>query len=97
MEFLDEVSEALNRYFSILSHTGYKSYSEVNKLLVLSFIEEIICGPMSEFITEDDHRIISSSMICLYGSCMIPFPSSNNGYDNITFRVPNKCRLKNKS
>lgn len=91
MEFLNMVSSSLEKYFSLLSHTGYKSYNDVNKLLVLLFFEEMLCGPMSEFITKEDYKLIHSSIECLYGSCMIPYPTGRNGIDDITFGVPNKC------
>ena len=94
MEFPKEVSSALNRYFSILSYTGYKSYNEVDKLLVLIFMEELLCGPMSEFITEEDYRSIYSSIVCLQGSCMIPYLSGNKGVEDNTVLVPNRCRVK---
>lgn len=82
--------DALNNYFSLLSHTGYKSYNEVYKLLVLSFIEEMISGNMKEYITEEDYKYISSTMECLYGSCMIPYPNNNKEYDKTTL-VPYTC------
>lgn len=82
--------DALNNYFSLLSHTGYKSYNEVYKLLVLSFIEEMISGNMKEYITEEDYKYISSMMECLYGSCMIPYPNNNKEYDRTTL-VPYTC------
>lgn len=82
--------DALNNYFSLLSHTGYKSYSEVYKLLVLSFIEEMISGDMKEYITEEDYKYISSTIECLYGSCMIPYPNNNKEYDRTTL-VPYTC------
>lgn len=82
--------DALNNYFSLLSHTGYKSYNEVYKLLVLSFIEEMISGDMKEYITEEDYKYISSMMECLYGSCMIPYPNNNKEYDRTTL-VPYTC------
>lgn len=94
MEFPNEVSSALNRYFSILSHTGYKSYNEVDKLLVLIFMEELLYGSMSEFITEEDYKAIYSSITCLSGSCMIPYPSGNKGVNDNTVLVPNRCRVK---
>lgn len=94
MEFPNEVSSALNRYFSTLSHTGYKSYSEVNKLLVLIFIEELLCGSMSEFITEEDYKLIYLSITCLNGSCMIPYPSGNKEAADNTVLVPHKCKVK---
>ena len=88
------VSEALDRYFSLLSHTGYKSYNEVNKLLIIIFMVELLCGPMSEFITEEDHRYIYSSMNCLYGSCMIPYPIDSKGINDNTVLVPDRCGVK---
>ena len=96
MGFSNEVSNALNRYFYTLSNAGYKSYNDVDKLLILLFIEEILCGPMLEFITEEDYKLICSSMVCLQGSCMIPYPSNNEGVTDRTVRIPNKCGLKNK-
>lgn len=90
MVFRNEVSNALNRYFSVLSHTGYMPYNRVNKLVVLSFIEELVNGPMSEFITDDDYKSIVSSVTCLQGSCIIPYPSYR-GYDDTPVLVPDCC------
>ena len=86
----DKIYNALNNYFSLLSHTGYKSYSEVYKLLVLSFIEEMISGDMKEYLTEEDYKYISSVMECLYGSCIIPYPDNNKEYDK-TILIPYMC------
>lgn len=68
-----EVAGAVDRYMSILSHVGYKSYCTIDKLLVYSFIEEILTK-FSIVVTEDDYNLIASVLNCLYGSCMIPFP-----------------------
>lgn len=86
----DKTYNSLNNYFLLLSHTGYKSYSEVYKLIVLSFIEEMISGNMKEYITEEDYKYISSAMECLYGSCIIPYPDNNKEYDRTTL-VPYTC------
>lgn len=93
MEFTDKISESINKYFSILSHTGYKAYNEVDKLLVLIFLEEILCGPMSEFLTDEDYKDIYSSIECLYGSCMIPYPS-NNKVEDMSIRRVKSCIVK---
>lgn len=74
VEITGNVFESLQRYFSTLTHTGYKSYDEVYRLIIYTFIEELINGPMSEFITDDDYGIIYKSLNCLYGSCTIPYP-----------------------
>lgn len=83
MELIDEVHNSVNNYFSALSHSGYKPYSEVNQLIILIFIEELLYGPLSEFVTEEDYKLIDKMLYCLYGSCMIPYPDYK-GYFNYT-------------
>lgn len=68
-----EVAGAVDRYMSVLSHIGYKSYCAVGKLLVYSFIEEIL-DKFSSAVTEDDYNSMANVINCFYGSCMIPFP-----------------------
>lgn len=80
MELTKEVYSSLDKYFSSLVHIGYKSYTQVNELLVLIFIEELLCGPMSQFVTENDYTSIVNSLQCLYGSsCLVPFPDYKKG------------------
>lgn len=65
----------ISNYFKTLSTFGYKNYSEVDKLLLLLFIEEILEGPIKEYITEDDYKSIVKVLYCLFGStCLIPYP-----------------------
>lgn len=84
---MDEVTrisaEAIQRYFTTLSQFGYKKYSDVDKLLVLIFIEETLAHDFAQFITEEDYRIITNALYCLYGSnCMIDFPKFSS-YDSL--------------
>lgn len=76
MDKMLEISEeAIIRYFNILSKLGYKKYNDVNKLLILLFMEEFLSGEMSYYITQEDYRIIVNALYCLAGnSCMIDFP-----------------------
>lgn len=67
-----DIVEALDRYYNVLSHTGYKSYCEVNNLLILSFIEELL-SKCKGLITEEDYNYLSKVVECLHGSCLIPF------------------------
>ena len=69
-------SEAFARYFNTLSKLGYKSYSDVDKLLVLSIIEDILSGELSFFVTEEDYRSITNALYCIMGNnCLIDLPS----------------------
>lgn len=93
MELTNEVYSSVNKYFSVLSHTGYKSYAEVDELLIFTFIEELLYGPLSQYITEQDYNIITDSLDCLYGSCMIPFPAYKKSITGITKKLPNRYRV----
>lgn len=69
------VNESLGRYFNALSKFGYKSYADVDKLLILIFIQELLDSDCRSFITEDEYLIIHKALYCLYGStCLIPYP-----------------------
>lgn len=79
----DIANNAIERYFNSLSKFGYKKYSDVNKLLVLLFIEELLTGELSFFINECDYRSIINVLYCIFGStCLIDLPSFDV-YDNI--------------
>lgn len=84
MEEVTKISEeAIQRYFKVLSKFGYKKYSDVDRLIILLFIEETLSYDFADFITEEDYKVIVNALYCLYGSnCMIDFPSFAN-YDSL--------------
>lgn len=89
----NEAYNAITSYFSILSHIGYKPDEDVNKLVVFIFIEEMLYGRLSEYITEEDYNIIIDSIECLYGSCMIPYPDYKAGYSEVINRMNNSYSI----
>lgn len=100
-DLINQSSESLNRYFNTLSKFGYIDYTQVNKLLVLLLIEDIIEGDLVELISEEDYKILSNCLCCLYGtSCLIPYPE----YLNLTqmpktfatgkFKITEECMIK---
>lgn len=93
MELTNEVYDAVNRYFSMLSHIGYKSYDQVDRLLIMTFIEELLNGSMSQFLTEKDYITITDGLYCLYGTCMMPFPEYKRSVDVIVTRNPSEYRV----
>lgn len=84
MDKMLEISEeAITRYFTTLSQFGYKKYSDVDKIIVLFFMEEMLAGEMSYYVTQDDYRNIVNVLYCLAGStCMIDFPMFES-YDTL--------------
>lgn len=63
--------EALHRYFTRLSQSGYMKYSNIDSLIALLYIQEIV----KEFYLDiEEQTIINKALSCLQGSnCMIPY------------------------
>ena len=75
VEILDNLFDALKYYFNALSKFGYKKNTDVNKLLIFDFIQEILTGEMRYYITEEGYKNIEKALYCLYGSsCLLPYP-----------------------
>ena len=49
---------SLSRYFERLGRAGYVPYNNVYKLLILSFIREIVDNDYRGYITKDDYPYI---------------------------------------
>ena len=76
MDRLDNLAyTGVSNYFEIISKIGYKSDKGVNKLLIFLLIEDLIRGPLSIYICEEDYKSIVNALYCLFGStCLIPYP-----------------------
>lgn len=87
---------SLSRYFNRLKKFGYVPYSQVDKILVMLLIDDIISGKFIQLVPEDDYRILTECMYCLYGTtCLIPYPkyviaSTSNRKNQINFRITDK-------
>ena len=69
------INTSIERYFNTLSHTGYMPYSDVYKLIVIMFVDELLNGEYKRFVSDDEHTVIHKSLYCLYGSsCLTPYP-----------------------
>ena len=73
MEITKLVSKSIDSYFQSLSVLGYRKQTDVDALIIYSFIEELLTGPMRVFITEDDYKAIGAALNCLQGTCLIPY------------------------
>lgn len=93
MELTNDVYNSVNSYFSVLTHVGYKAYTEVDKLIIYCFLEELLSGPMAYYVTEEDYNIIMNSIECLYGTCLIPYPDYRRGVDDTVNSVVEQYRI----
>lgn len=94
MEVTNDAFNAVCKYFHTLSNLGYKKNTEVNKLLVYLFLEEILFGVWSCFVTDSDYKDLDKALYCLYGtSCMMPYPEYKIAYTDVTKSMPNRYRI----
>ena len=47
------INTSIERYFNTLSHTGYMPYSDVYKLIVIMFVDELLNGEYKRFVSDD--------------------------------------------
>ena len=73
---MDEmIYSALSRYYNTLEKTGYMSYTNLQKLLLLIFYRDFVFEDYRGWLSKDDYRLIERALNCLYGStCLIPYP-----------------------
>lgn len=86
--------DALNSYFKTLRYKGYLNKSEIHKILILSFIEEIIDDKFFEYITESDYNTMINAIYRMVpNSSIIKFPSYDVYTDLVQdIRTYNKFR-----
>lgn len=80
---VNQVYNAINKYFGHLANTGYMSQDNVNKLLLFDIIYNLLDNDFRALVSEEDYQIINNVLYCLYGStCLIPFPDYYNSKNN---------------
>lgn len=78
----EQLMQTIDNYYNILEQTGYYNYSSVCKILVLSFIDDLLNTEFNSFISEDDYKLIADILNCFASSdCLIPY-SEFTEYNN---------------
>ena len=66
---------SFNNYFHALELKGYMSYTQMQKLLLLSFYRDFVFHDYRGLLSREDYLTIERALDCLYGStCLIPYP-----------------------
>ena len=58
--------DALNEYFTILSHTGYIEYNKVKGILVLLLVDSFLNTELNTYVTAEAYNIMVKFLYCLY-------------------------------
>lgn len=64
---------ALESYFTHLKQAGYMKNDNVFRLIVLLYIRKILSGEYNFEFEEKDYKLMSDTLECLYGTCLIPY------------------------
>ena len=73
MDINQKTFEALAKYFGILEYTGYVNTCITQAVLIYTFIQEILTGPMGIYVTEEDLKAILNLCENLKDGCVISF------------------------
>jgi len=69
------IYNAMCHYFNALSKTGYMSYPQMQKLLLLCFYRDFVFHDYRGILSQEDYALIDRALDCLWGStCLIPYP-----------------------
>ena len=73
---MDEfIYNSLSHYFSALCKLGHYKQGDVNKLIVLIYLNTLLSENFRGHVNGDDYATIERALNCLYGtSCLIPYP-----------------------
>ena len=73
---MDElIYNGLGSYYNALEKTGYMSYANMQKLLLLIFYRDFVFHDYRGLLSKEDYRLIERALDCLWGStCLIPYP-----------------------
>ena len=90
------VYNALSSYYNVLGKTGYMSWTNVIKLLVLTFYNDFVFNDYRCYLSRDDYRLIERALNCLYGTtCLIPYPDYlKMGKLHLSSSAELACRVK---
>lgn len=74
------IHQSLHNYFNTLEKVGYVNDVKTSQLLVLTFIYNFL-QEYSEYITEDDYRLIQSIIDCMIQTnCLVPYDKYKSCY-----------------
>lgn len=68
------LSEGIDNYYNYLTKTGYMPETDVNQLLLLSFLQDFLTNYQQELLDSGDYyyTLINSIINCLYSnSCLL--------------------------
>ena len=75
-ELLSKASakDAYVRYFNTLRKRGYLGGHSSCRLLVYTFIMDLLHSDLNWYITDEDYAQIRKALRALYGDCLLPYP-----------------------
>ena len=73
---MDElIYNGVGSYYNALEKTGYMSYANMQKLLLLIFYRDFVFHDYRGLLSKEDYHLIERALDCLWGStCLIPYP-----------------------
>lgn len=95
--YIKVLAESLGRYFKTLVHYGYVKLTNLDKLLVLTYVEEILTDRFQVDVSEQEYQEMSKALMCIIGSnCLIPYAQyANRENDDLIHSYDAQVRMRN--
>lgn len=74
-DILQSLERGFEKYYNTLSKLGYVSIDNVYKLVIVTWINDVLAGRYDMMVSEEQYRILENIYSCFEGSCLIPYGS----------------------
>jgi len=72
-DLVDNLAVGYEKYYNTLMKLGYASSNAVNKLIVATWINDVLMGRYDIIINERQYKTLENLYMCMEGSCFVPY------------------------
>lgn len=70
---VDALANGFEKYYNTVTKLGYADINAVNKLIVATWINDVLMGRYDKIVNEQEYKILENLYMCMEGSCFVPY------------------------
>lgn len=67
------LADGFEKYYNTVSKLGYVDINAIDKLIVATWINDVLMGRYDIIVTEQQYKILENLYMCMEGSCFVPY------------------------
>lgn len=83
----DALQKGFVKYYNTLTNLGYIDMKHVNRLIVASWINDVLEGRYGLLVNDEQYMLLSQLYMCIEGDCLVPY--QNYCHDFVVNKLPN--------